>query len=72
MIDYEDMDDLRHLSRKDKLKIVKKEIDKIDNINELLFNALQFNSLDEQASAYIYASQLIGTSTWNIKKMFPY
>lgn len=71
MIDYEDMDDLIHLNRKDKLKIVKKEIDKIECVNDLLFNALKYNSMAEEAHAYIYASQLIGNATWNIKKMFP-
>lgn len=71
MIDYEDMDDLIHLNRRDKLKIVKKEIDKIECVNDLLFNALKYNSMAEEAHAYIYASKLIGNATWNIKKMFP-
>lgn len=72
MINYEDMDDLRYLSKKDKLKIVKKEVDKIDSINELLLNALKYNRHDEFAHAYIHASQLIGSAVWNIKKMFPF
>lgn len=71
MIDYENMDDLTHLNRKDKLKVVKKEIDKIECLNDLLLNALQYNRMDEEAHAYIYASKLIGDATWNIKKMFP-
>lgn len=72
MINYENMDDLTHLSRKEKLKIVKREIDKIDCVNDLLLNALQYNRLDEDAHAYIYASQLIGHAAWQIRKMFPY
>lgn len=71
MIDYENMDDLTHLSRRDKLKVVKFEIDKIECVNDLLLNALQYNRMDEEAYAYIYASKLIGNATWNIKKMFP-
>ncbi len=69
-IDYESMDDLRRLSRKDKLKIVKKEIDKIQCVNDLLSNALKYNRLDEEAQAYIYASKLIGRAAWNIQKIF--
>lgn len=65
------MDDLTNLSRKDKLKVVKKEIDKIECVNDLLFNALKYNRMNEEAHTYIYASKLIGDATWNIKKIFP-
>ena len=58
MINYENMDDLTHLSRKEKLKIVKKEIDKILCINELLLNALKYNEDDSYNYSYIYASFL--------------
>ncbi len=71
MINYENMDDLTHLNRKEKLKIVKREIDKIMNINDLLFNALKYNKLDCYNRSYIYACFLIGSSVNNIKKMFP-
>ncbi len=71
MINYENMDDLTHLSRKEKLKIVKREIDKIMNINDLLFNALKYNKFDCYNRSYIYACFLIGSSVNNIKKMFP-
>lgn len=72
MIDYENMDDLLDVDDETKLKIVKREINKIDCLNDLLLNALQYNRLAEQSHAYIYASKLIGNATWNIRKMFPY
>lgn len=71
MINYEDENDLTHLSRKEKLKIVRKEIEKIININDLLFNALQYNKYKEGSSSYIYASFLISSHAVNIRKMFP-
>lgn len=71
MIDYVNMDDLIEIDDETKLKVVKIEIDKIECVNDLLFNALRYNSLDEEAHAYIYASKLIGDATWNIKKIFP-
>ena len=72
MFNYENMDDLKHLSRKDKLKVVKREIEKITCINELLFNALKYNEDEGYNYSYIYASFLIGSAVNNIRKMFPY
>lgn len=71
MINYEKADDLTHLNRKEKLKIIKKEIDKIININDLLFNALQYNKYKEDSLSYLYASFLISSHAVNIRKMFP-
>lgn len=71
MTNYENADDLTHLSRKEKLKIVKKEIEKIINLNDLLFNALKYNQYKEDASSYLYASFLISSYAVNIRKMFP-
>lgn len=71
MINYEDMDDLTHLSDKEKLEIIELEIDKIFDLNELLFQALKHNEHHECANAYIYATFLIGSHSTNIRKMFP-
>lgn len=74
MINYEDMTDLRRLSRKDKLKIVKREIEKIINVNELQFNALKYDrySTNNDLDCYIFASNIIAKASLNIRKMFPY
>lgn len=71
MINYENAENLTHLSRKEKLQIVRKEIDKIIDINDLLFNALQHNKYKEDSSSYLYASFLIASYAVNIRKMFP-
>lgn len=70
MIDYENMDDLTEIDDETKLKIVKREIKKILNLNKLLYDALHYEHCDEDG--YIYATQLIDTAAWHIRKMFPY
>ncbi len=70
MIDYEDMDDLTHLSDKEKLEIIQYEINKIFDLNELLFQALKYSEDLECVHAYIYATFLIGSHSTNIKKCF--
>lgn len=71
MINYENKEDLRFLSSKNKLKIVKIEIEKIISINNLFFNALKYNEDDEGVDGYLVALHLIDKSVWNIRKMFP-
>ena len=71
MFNYENTENLTHLSRKEKLKIVKREIDKIININELLFNALKYEEHENHNYTYIYASSLIASASNNIRKIFP-
>ncbi len=68
--DYENMDDLIEIDDETKLKIVKREIKKILNLNKLLYDALHCSHCDEDG--YIYATRLIGIAAWHIRKMFPY
>lgn len=72
MINYENKDDLLELDNELKLKIVKIEIDKIININNLLYNTLKLYNDEENSESYIFASKIIGDASWNIRKMFPY
>lgn len=72
MIDYKNAEELFDLDDKEKLKIVNIEIDKIININTLLFNTLKTYNYEENSDCYIYASRLIEDASWNIRKMFPY
>lgn len=72
MNDYENEDDLRYLPSDKKLVIVKKEIEKIISINNLLYNALRYNPYAENTDDYIFASQIIDRASCNIIKMFPY
>jgi len=61
--DYENMDDLTRLSDKEKLEITQWEIEKIDRINDLLFNALKYHEEEEGCTGFIYASFLISSAT---------
>ncbi len=72
MIDYENMDDLIDVDDKTKLKIVKREIKKIVYMNNLLYHALHYYEIEDVFEAYIYATKLIGSAAWHIRKMFPY
>lgn len=72
MINYKYKDDLTDLDDKEKLEIVKIEIENIININNLLQNTLQNYSDYENADSYLFASQIIENASWNIRKMFPY
>lgn len=71
-IDYENMDDLLSIDDETKLKIVRREISNIVNLNDLLLDSLQYDGFYENAERYIYATRLIGIAAWHIRKMFPY
>lgn len=72
MIDYENMNDFSDVDDKTKLQIVKREIKKVVNLNNLLYHALHCYEIEDDFEAYIYATKLIGTASWHIRKMFPY
>lgn len=71
MLDYEREDDLTFLSPDEKLKIVKKEIDKIISINNLVLVALKSGMFDECEDGLLFAARLVNQASWNILKMFP-
>jgi len=71
MFNYEDENDLYDLEQSEKLKIVKEEISKINNLNNLLYDSYKANDGYEVAERYLYASLLINKACWNIMKMFP-
>lgn len=72
MINYENEYDLQDLDDKEKLRIINIEIDKIININNLLYNTLKLYKDAENSDCYIFASKIIDAASLNIRKMFPY
>lgn len=71
MIDYEDMDDLTHLSDKEKLEIVEMEIKKVVDIGDLLFQALKYHKDLNGFNGLIYGAILLSFAAFNIRKLFP-